>query len=710
MAGAWTDLIGQDIVLNDVISPIDPQYVDVVKRVAAAVPNAIAYVATKGGTLISIHTEGKDKPDVIGHVNQTDTSWARVVDVDRIWEHAHGVAASNVEANAWTFYSNGTTGSMRTGSSAAGSHESIVANGYMLGDKAAYLTAVLAKAKLTWADFRSTVLVDLTAHGYGTWDVNVANLEPMLFTPDKCAGFVDVVLAALGLTRKKTHPMVVIGNVRAGETPAFVDAQNIAIYLGTTVGQQRFVSVAIEDVGAPMGFHLDYAMVVSMFWDWRYGPLSELAARGFTGKIQVRSPGTQGVDCSWYPSSTNALTKAYYSSPAAVEQRTWAKTAGNIKPTPSVDGAFGYGMVLIDPLATQASIFLSQLVNVKFLPFIGVPNISLRNLQGVPTIKSGVVNTNFGNLTIIRVDLSKVDELVAVDKTWYKSYLTTGWGGFAGASAAKLEASLATWPEALTDQLAAVRYFQGVTVPPDPIDKLDVRIKYKKAKEKACRRDDFYEQTYCGPLKWQDVKLLCDEHAQPVRAFYCKRSSAQFAEQSFFSAADWESKTIGYVAATGTNPVTPGYIWVGAASPQNALDGESAVEAFANGATLQGNVLAGLQALGYVLSDEIADLNAARADYFAARSEFTQKAGSGQDTYLFDQTSVSKNGFVDYKNMPLQAALKGYIASVGLYEPIGDSVLKILDSYQDIVDKMKPVEESPPVFLKSEVPAPVPTP
>lgn len=115
------------------------------------------------------------------------------------------------------------------------------------------------------------------------------------------------------------------------------------------------------------------------------------------------------------------------------------------------------------------------------------------------------------NVSVTRVSFPARDILSAVPQAWYAPYLASGYGFYKGKGTAEAEKAAVAMKSLNSYVHTAVFQAAPVTVPQDIVTRLDIYRDYKKAKEKACLRNDFMEQKFNEQYTWGQVNDMCNK-------------------------------------------------------------------------------------------------------------------------------------------------------------------------------------------------------
>lgn len=280
-------------------------------------------------------------------------------------------------------------------------------------------------------------------------------------------------------------------------------------------------------------------------------------------------------------------------------------------------------------------------------------------------------------VTVRTVDFTVSRELIALPYNWYETYLTTGYGVYKPLpSAAAVAAALDKVPEYAGNTFCVVNYAIPVALPTNIVDRLTIRQDYKKAKEKACEKDDFYEQPYAGGLTWGQVNEIMKRGINTT-AFYGLRGGQMTPAIQVDMTAERESYLPLEMTATVANGVVTS-LNAGSISLMN--DPEGFYARISLGGSLSGATHAQVDALyGPGAAGQAAEQASLVELYTGGKTIDQRQQGGAPGDFAWETLSI--NGYPLYKEMPEQSAYKMAIASVVFNTAPGSRLMTAVRSF-----------------------------
>lgn len=269
--------------------------------------------------------------------------------------------------------------------------------------------------------------------------------------------------------------------------------------------------------------------------------------------------------------------------------------------------------------------------------------------------------------------------LASVSADWIVRAASTGFGFYKPADASDLS-SVKKFVEQFEGQnLAFAAYREPVRFPPKIVQQTDIYHEYKKAREEACKVNNFLSLSYDGKRTWGDAQAAVARVGSALVIY------GLYSEPSLVTpvpGVDYTKITYTYVVGTAPAVLTRK---VGTDAPTtvgkdgaDTVFGEVSLGAKLNGITLTGLVsswhTAGATAQ---LSEETARMaSTARS---AMRKSDPARATTGGASLSWDVSSYDVNGFPIIDKLLYQDALKAIITSVNQMARPGAAVKAMLE-------------------------------
>lgn len=257
---------------------------------------------------------------------------------------------------------------------------------------------------------------------------------------------------------------------------------------------------------------------------------------------------------------------------------------------------------------------------------------------------------------------------------WYETYHKTGLGVYTPSSSQIQTNTLKKWEDDGLAGLGVVSYGSGVPVSSTLIEELQVRQRYKTARQKACLTDNFYSEVELTPgLRWGTVKEKLDA-AGMTSVFFAPLYSTP---SNFQPLEGVPPKVLTFSRDQSDGPITK-VEGLSSVTMTYAAARELALDEMAANSTV--NVS------GFSFSFQPEELEAVAA----VQDETVEVGAYGNPNRLFvglnmayafqfPWESLGNSGYPTVKEMPRQNAIMSTIFSTVYYKRFGTQVVKLMN-------------------------------
>lgn len=321
----------------------------------------------------------------------------------------------------------------------------------------------------------------------------------------------------------------------------------------------------------------------------------------------------------------------------------------------------------------------------SFLPFMTLPGLRQYMLCSDVVVTSESYEHNGKTVVLKKYEVKCTDYCTSFDYEWYVNYYTSGFGLYKPRDEVSKKRTLDSWKG-----LEGVTYFINLNSIPvnltgKEIDELDIRKAYKRAREKACKVDNFFDQKFNEKYTWGQIR-------------------DKIAEKGTFSA--FIAANDGYQPAlsikkslTSTFEVIEGKIKITTASgevTEHKLNEDTVVLVFTTCSNAPRTKEGCIAAFGSTIDDWDAFL-ASIADFDAERNNPYLNFVPGMvgrnmlENYYFPWQSLGISGYPIYNAMSPQARTIMVCRMVGDLDKMLAPFIKIINSFttEAVISKLK---------------------
>lgn len=150
----------------------------------------------------------------------------------------------------------------------------------------------------------------------------------------------------------------------------------------------------------------------------------------------------------------------------------------------------------------------------SFLPFMTLPGLKQYMLCTTAVVTDRVYDHKGKSVTLRTYEIVCTDYCTSFNYEWYVNYYTTGFGLYKPRDEVTKKRTLDSWKGQ-----ESVTYFINLSsttfsLTGKEIEELDIRKSYKRAREKACKVDNFYDQKFNEKYTWGQVRDKIAEQGQ----------------------------------------------------------------------------------------------------------------------------------------------------------------------------------------------------
>lgn len=340
----------------------------------------------------------------------------------------------------------------------------------------------------------------------------------------------------------------------------------------------------------------------------------------------------------------------------------------------------------------------------SFLPFLVCPLDDAHYVIGAVANEMVSYQHKGARVEVLRVDAAVKEFYCKISKTWYEEYYTTGFGLFQPKNSNIQANILKDWNALDFDSVGVciVGAGQGFSSS-NLIENLPLFKQYARAREKACKSNDWYDQPYNENMTWGKVRSSIN--ASPNRnVFFCLNGYSTTPtgfnfKNEVMKGVSWttvEKKVNGVAVKDAYGYSVYLYTRAGTDAVVEANLDETAeviervMDEIAQGATGPSMDMLGKKAGLY--DSEIAEVNSLKTELTAStlvRTAESLRFNMSND-YYFTQAMLGNNGYPAFSYMQSPAREMMVNRSYAELDKVFGPIVRVINSFTDsvVIDKI----------------------
>lgn len=322
----------------------------------------------------------------------------------------------------------------------------------------------------------------------------------------------------------------------------------------------------------------------------------------------------------------------------------------------------------------------------NFLPLLSVPLPEQHFVGSSVTRRVEQFRSGDQIVDIINYDMTVSFFATKVDKNWYKEYYQSGFGLYTP-RASNIQANiLKTWEGLNWDTMAICIDHTNQTISPQIVYQTDLAREYARAREKACKDNDWLQQTYCEGVTYKTIfdRITAKPKRQGFYSIMGMSTSTSFAPEPADGKWMMSGDGTSFIRSEGE-----GEDQIVETFSINEVSAELVLSELASGMMIGAGVEDKVAQVLELTADELNGINEAKKmgvdnGYLKEQSNLVGYVMKSQ--YFSPQQSLHRSGFPVYRLMQSPYREVMIFECYAQLDKMGDNMVKIITSFtSDVV-------------------------